>query len=812
MAEIDDLKKQIEDLNKRVASLGGDFYKDINQAIASFGGGIKGAEQALKGLQKEMNNVNTDVNYLYNALKNVTRELKGQTNSNKDIAASYSKISSIANQLKHDQDGISELNKKQLISAAKKIQIEKTSLENSIKANTQRKEEILGILQNKDAREKAGAQEVNRLRKEYTQIKANTAEAQAFYDDSENGIDSLAKATQKRLAEEIKIEKTLGLTGAAVDGIVGALGKLGISNTFFEDLKDNMKDAAKSGSSFKVMLTAASGLAKGIGQAITDPLTVMTFLISQGLKANKQVTDLGKALGVSYSEANKLRQEFVLYSRATNDSFVTTDRLIKAQSELSDQLGIAVKFSNEELATFSKLTEIVGLSAQEAGKLTSFSAAAGVSATEYVKQIRASSFAAQQANKVHFSDKQVLQDIAGLSSGILVKFQNNPKAIAAAVVQAKALGLTLQQVDKVGDSLLNWESSIENQLKAQLLTGKQLNLEKARYLALTGSQAELSQEISKQAGSLADFQNMNVIAQKSLAEAFGMSRDELADMLMKQEAINKYGSEANKLNAQQLKDFEKSGLSLDVYLKKQAEQLSAQENFNNAILKLQDLLAGIVSGPIGQLVGGFAQLVNHALVLKPIIGAIAGLVAGKMVMGIWDFGKGIVSALPKLATMVGLSSAKAVAEITAAEAITFGLATIGIVAGIASAVAAMNSAKSEASNTQNVSDGIAPSSKGPFTITDKFGATAVTTVGDGLAVSPNINRDSISRPMQPSFNTSAITDAIDVLSNTVSGLINRPQPTPQFALHVDGKQLGTVVGSQMETGTAQNIYTGYRMA
>jgi hypothetical protein len=171
-----------------------------------------------------------------------------------------------------------------------------------------------------------------------------------------------------------------------------------------------------------------------------------------------------------------------------------------------------------------------------------------------------------------------------------------------------------------------------------------------------------------------------------------------------------------------------------------------------------------------------------------------------------------VSAIPKLATMVGLSSAKAITEITAAEAITFGLATVGIVAGIASAVAAMNSAKSEASNTQNVSDGIAPSSKGPFTITDAYGATAITSVGDGLAVSPNINRDSINRPTQPSFNTSAIIDAISALSNTVNGLINRPQPTPQFALHVDGRAIGTAVGKQMETGTAQNQYTGYQMA
>jgi hypothetical protein len=59
---------------------------------------------------------------------------------------------------------------------------------------------------------------------------------------------------------------------------------------------------------------------------------------------------------------------------------------------------------------------------------------------------------------------------------------------------------------------------------------------------------------------------------------------------------------------------------------------------------------------------------------------------------------------------------------------------------------------------------------------------------------------------------SIVTNAISALSNTVNGLINRPQPSPQFALHVDGRQLGTVVGSQMETGTAQNIHTGYKLA
>ena len=41
---------------------------------------------------------------------------------------------------------------------------------------------------------------------------------------------------------------------------------------------------------------------------------------------------------------------------------------------------------------------------------------------------------------------------------------------------------------------------------------------------------------------------------------------------------------------------------------------------------------------------------------------------------------------------------------------------------------------------QGVNDVIAPSSQGPFTITDSYGATAVTAKGDNVVVSPNVSQ------------------------------------------------------------------------
>ena len=466
-------------------------------------------------------------------------------------------------------------------------------------------------------------------------------------------------------------------------------------------------------------------------------LGILTFIVKETLKADQQATNLGKSFGISREMAYGIRQEFVEYSRTSEDAFTNTDRLLKAQSELTAQLGFAVKFSGQEAETFARLTEIVGLSAQEAGNLAKFSAAAGMETKDYVADVRKAAFYAQQSTKTHFTDKQILQEVSKLSAGILVKFQGNPKAIAQAVVQAKKLGSSLEQIDKIGDSLLNWEQSIQNELEAELITGRKINVEKARYAALTGNQLDLTREIANQVGTLADFQNMNVIAQGSLAKAFGLSKDEMAEMLMKQEAINKYGDKAAKLNADQLKDQQESGLTLDQYLAKQNEQRSIQERFNDAILKLQDLLGNLVAGPLGSFLAIITSILEKTYLLYPIMGAIGGIIVGKMLFGMIGFVKQLVLAIPNLMTMVGLSSAKAVAEITAAEAMTLGLGTIGIVAGIVAAVSAMNSAKS---STQNVSDGQAHSSRGPFTVTDSFGATAITAPGDHIAVSPNMRR------------------------------------------------------------------------
>jgi hypothetical protein len=124
--------------------------------------------------------------------------------------------------------------------------------------------------------------------------------------------------------------------------------------------------------------------------------------------------------------------------------------------------------------------------------------------------------------------------------------------------------------------------------------------------------------------------------------------------------------------------------------------------------------------------------------------------------------------------------------------------------------------------TQKIQDGVSLNNDGPFEITNKYGQTAVTAIGDKLSVSPNISV--VDQPVTPTIDfapmikTSSPTldltpfiNAFTSFKNEVATIMSRPQPIPQLSVVLDRQILGKIVGSQAETGTAQNISTGYTM-
>jgi hypothetical protein len=544
------------------------------------------------------------------------------------------------------------------------------------------------------------------------------------------------------------IDERIGLTGV----LIKSLGKIPFIGNFLktDEAITEMRALAKEGASTaKIITTGFSKAFEGLSTGAVA-LAAFKFFKEAAFKADQQVTELAKSLGVGKDQANGLRQNFVEYSRSSGEAFVTTNRLVKAQSELSQELGVAGKYTGKQAEDFSRLTELIGLSASEAGKLSRLSIINNKSIEETTKSVIKGSAAAQRGNKISIDQRTILKDVANLSEGILIKFQGNPEALGQAVVQARRLGTNLETVDKIGESLLNFETSIENELKAELITGRQINLEKARYASLTGNQLELTRAITDEVGNLNDFQNMNVIAQKSLADAFGLSRDELSKMLLEQEKFNKLGDVSKMTLDDQLKALRAQGEPLDSALYKQIQQQSAADKFNNAVEKLQDLIGNLIAGPLGRMLDMFADIAKHAAVLYGIMGALAGLSLVKM-----------IGSLTTMAIQMGLIGASA---ITTSTALTIGIGVPLVLAGIGTLMGYMLSAQDEATSN------IPKYAKGGITTKPHVGI-----VGEAgpEAIIP-LNSPQAMNILGGGLSMEAVVSAIDRLNSNINGAMSRP--------------------------------------
>jgi hypothetical protein len=126
--------------------------------------------------------------------------------------------------------------------------------------------------------------------------------------------------------------------------------------------------------------------------------------------------------------------------------------------------------------------------------------------------------------------KDVFSDIAS-NTELFAKFaKDGGQNIGLAAIQAKKLGLSLDVVGTIAEGVLDFQSSIESELKASLLIGRQLNLNRARELALAGDLAGLQQEIVSLVGSEQELNRLNIIQRKSLAQALGITVEQLGKL------------------------------------------------------------------------------------------------------------------------------------------------------------------------------------------------------------------------------------------------------------------------------------------
>lgn len=358
------------------------------------------------------------------------------------------------------------------------------------------------------------------------------------------------------------------------------------------------------------------------------------FAILKSISA--EAKQLSAATGLTFGQAMKLNEEMREASTAYGVTLATQEDLVSVQKESIALFGAAGILSGEVAASVAETGKAFGYGAAEAGKVNAEFMAMGLSGADAAD---AQLDLAASALKAGVNVGAVMKDISVNTKNVSKYFGGNVQALKDAAIEAQKLGISLDTMGNMADSLLEFETSISNQFEFQALTGKQINLDKARELALNNDIAGASKEILGQVGSLAEFNSMNAIEKESLAKATGMEVDELGKSLAIQEKLGDLTKEEAAamtnlgLSAAELQDMSKEQLRAELAKQQSIDQSAKafedmKNTFMTALAPLAESFGGIIAGlvPVLRVIGQILSVAFTPLIwASEAVSAILGL-------------------------------------------------------------------------------------------------------------------------------------------------------------------------------------------
>ena len=272
---------------------------------------------------------------------------------------------------------------------------------------------------------------------------------------------------------------------------------------------------------------------KEVSDLLSSPLAmgvaVVGFLVKQMVDFAQKTLEVRQNLGTSVVESARLAGNMKAAGLAAKSVGGSSEEAEAAISAMVDEFGTTGSISSDLAISLGRVTGQFGISGANAAKLLkSMQGINGASAETNLSLISA---VGELARAEGVAPGAVLNDIAENTETFAQFAKGGGENLAKAAIEARKLGLNLGTVASIAENLLDFESSIEKEMEASMLLGRQMNLDKARELALSGDLAGLAEEVKNQVGSQAEFEAMNVVQRKALAAAMGVTVSDLSKMV-----------------------------------------------------------------------------------------------------------------------------------------------------------------------------------------------------------------------------------------------------------------------------------------
>jgi hypothetical protein len=410
-----------------------------------------------------------------------------------------------------------------------------------------------------------------------------------------------------------------GLAKGPIDNLKSKITDAG--QTFVSDFTMRLGEGQ---SMMQALGGAGSGAMSSLAAAI-NPVTIgivaVAAALALGFMRFKQIDDAAKSFRESTGLLNSQTQQMVGNIQSVSTQYASlgasADDVAQAAGEFVTAFGGLEQPAKSTLESMVVLNKNFGVGASEAAKVNKVMQNMG-GLTEAQAQYLTNSVA-EMSKLAGVAPQQVMQDIATNSGEALKYFRGQPALLAKSAVSLAAMGSSLESAAKSSEALLNFESSIADELEASALLGADINLEKARAAAFAGDQYGQEKAIMEQMMKLGDISKMDMYSKEALAKATGKSVEELINMQKIQEkfpnldetrlasahALIDAGKEINDITEQDL-------AAQTARMAKDKEMQSRIDNMTNEIsafgTQIMDFLMPVAEIVMGLLVGFFKPL------------------------------------------------------------------------------------------------------------------------------------------------------------------------------------------------------------
>jgi hypothetical protein len=431
------------------------------------------------------------------------------------------------------------------------------------------------------------------FKKEETELQMRIAAAQIAALQSIVSINTINNVERQRAIEALRIQNTLreaelDYVSSIASNQSQVIKDLNAQLATIEGFTPNLQRNNAILGTFKDIFGDTLNSMGEFGKLLSGTVPTWKDIIVKGVKMYMEFDKAGftlrKSFGLLRGDFDVLEKNVKTLAIDLADLGVTFDGVVLATTAIGKEFNTLVAANKDLVKDVSVLSVQLGIAETESAKF--LKSISGMSRSTAASQKGMIGFAKAMANAAGVPLDAVMKDVADASDEVRIYTGSSVINLIKGAAEARMMGTTFQKMADTAKKLLDFNTSITDEIEASVLLGTNVTFQRARELAYKKDILGANKEILKIAKGM-DFDAMDPFQAEAFAKASGKTVTELQEMIQADKEINYIRMNGTVEQKAQLDKMQEMKRMRDVEAKdlgKQAElklrQMANQERIN----------------------------------------------------------------------------------------------------------------------------------------------------------------------------------------------------------------------------------------